>query len=134
MTSEIERELLNTGRPDPPPALRQRVLATASQLVQPHGNRLDVMWFSPRWRVAAVLMFFGLAAADVLSSATDGFASESDGPPVRSSVTVAAQAATDAGLGKADVAAIAAQASLPWTDRADARETRALLGFTGAPE
>jgi len=134
MRNEIEQELLNTGRPDPPPSLRQRILTTASQLVQPHESRLDVMWFSPRWRVAAVLVFFGLVAADVLSSATDGLASRLDGPPVGSSVTVATQAAIDAGLGKADVTAIAAQASLPWTDQADARGTRGVLEFTGAPE
>ncbi len=134
MRNEIERELLNTLRPDPPSSLRPRVLTMASQLVQPQQSRLDVMWFSPRWRVAAVLVFFGLVAADVLSRATDGFASRLDGPPVQSSVTVATQAAIDAGLGKAEVAAIAAQASLPWTDQADTRATRGVLEFTGAPE
>jgi hypothetical protein len=134
MRTEIEQELLNTGRPDPPPFLRQRILTTAGQLVQPHESRLDVMWFSPRWRVAAVLVFVGLVAADVLSSATDRLASRLDGPPVQGSAIVATQAAIDAGLGKADVAAIAAQASLPWMDQSDARETRGVLEFTGAPE
>jgi hypothetical protein len=131
---EIERELLNAGRPDPPPSLRQRVLTAASQLVQSDESRLDAMWFSPRWRVAAVLVFFGLAAADVLSSATDGLAPPLDGTPVQSPVTVATQAAIDAGFGKADLAAIAAQVSLPWTDQAGARETRGVLEFTGVPE
>jgi hypothetical protein len=134
MSNEIEQELLNTWRPDLPPSLRQRILRTASQLVQPHESRLDVMWFSQRWRVTAVLMFFGLVAADVLSSAADRLASRLDGPPVQSSVIVATQAAIDAGLGKADVAAIAAQASLPLMDQSDARETGGALEFTGARE
>jgi hypothetical protein len=55
MTNDIERKLLRAAQPDLPTDLRQRVLATVSPLVQPHVNRLDAIWFSPRWRVAAVL-------------------------------------------------------------------------------
>lgn len=120
MPTDIERELLNSAQTDPSPALRQRILAVANPLVQPHASRLDAIWFSPRWRVAAVLVFFGLVAADALSSATAGVEPQVDGLAVRSSVELAVQAAIDAGLGRADVAAIAAQAALPWTTDVDA--------------
>ena len=120
MINDIERELLRAGQPDLPPDLRQRVLAVATPLVQPHASRLDVIWFSPRWRVAAVLVFVGLVAVDRLSSTTGDVTTQADGVPVRSSVTVAVQAAIAAGLGKSDVAAIAADAaSPPWTTEAD---------------
>lgn len=132
MTRNIERELLDAEQPDPPLALRQRVLATASALVQPHDSRLDVIWFSPRWRVAAVLVVFGLVAADALSSATEGVEPQVDGLAVRSSVELAVQAAIDAGLGRADVAAIAAQAALPWTTDVDATPG-GRMELTGAP-
>jgi len=132
MTRNIERKLLDAERPDPPPALRQRVLATASPLVQPHDSRLDVIWFSPRWRLAAVLVFFGLIAADALSSETGGVWPEVDDTPVSSSVAVAVQAAIDAGLGKADIAAIAALAtSPPWTTDVDATRV-GRMELTGA--
>ena len=67
-----------------------------------------------------MLVFFGLVAADALSSAKEGVEPQLDGLPVRGSVEVAVQAAIDAGLGRADVAAIAAQAALPWTTDVDA--------------
>ena len=134
MTHDIERKLLNAGRPDLPPALRHRVLAAATPLVQPHDSRLDAIWFSPRWRVAAVLVFSGLVAADRLSSATGDISTQAHGLPARSSVAVAVQAAIDAGLGKADVAAIAAHASSPlWTDDADATRS-ARMDLIGAPQ
>lgn len=133
MTSDIERELLEAERLDPPPALRQRVLATAIPLVQPHPSRLDAIWFSRRWRLAAVLVFIGVIAADTLSSVTGDLPPQVDGPAAPNSVQVAVQAAIDAGLGKADVAAIAAHASLRWTDDADA--TRGVrMDLTGAPQ
>ena len=134
MTSEIERELLNAERPDPPPGLRQRVLATANPLVQPHDSRLDGIWFSPRWRLAALLVFFGLVAADRLSGVPEDGLTQADGLPGRSAVAVAAQAAVDAGLGKADVAAIAAQVAL--AQRAsDIDTTRSVRReLTGAPQ
>ncbi len=133
MTSDIERRLLDTSEPDPPRGLRDRVLAAAHPLVQPHNSRLDAIWFSPRWRVAAVLLFVGLVAADGLSSGIDGFPAQRDGPSARSSVAVATQAAIDAGLGQADVAAIAAQASLrPWTTEVDVTGGPG-MGLTGVP-
>lgn len=120
MTNDIERELLNAEQPDLPPGLRRRVLAAATPLVQPHDSRLDAIWFSPRWRLAAVLVFLGLVAVDRLSSVTEDGSIQADGVPVRSSVTVAVQAAIAAGLGKSDVAAIAAHAaSPPWTTEVD---------------
>ena len=133
MTSDIEQALLNVERPEPPPGLRQRVLAETTHLVQPETSRLDAIWFSPRWRVAAVLLFFGLVAVDRLSSAIGDVSTQADGPPVRSSVAVAVQVAIDAGLGMADVAAIAAQAaSPPWTEVDATRGVR--MEFTGAPQ
>ena len=133
MPNDIERELLNAEQTDPPPALRQRVLAAAAPLVEPHGSRLDAMWFSRRWRVAAVVVFFALIAADGLSSVTDEPPPRFDGAQVRTSAEEATQAAIDAGLGKADVAAITAQASRRWMDDADA-----ILGvrmdLAGAPQ
>ena len=134
MTNDIEQDLLNAERPVPPPALRQRVLTRASPLVQPHINRLDAIWFSRGWRLAAVVVFAGLIAADGLSSMTDGLSPQPDGPPLRGSVQVATQAAIDAGLGKADVAAIAAQAALPPL-RTDVDAIGANgIGLTGGPQ
>ena len=131
MTNDIERELLRAGQPDLPPALRQRVLATTTPLVQPNVSRLDVIWFSPRWRVAAVLVFFGLVAVERLSSVTGDVTTQADGLSVRSSVAVAVQAAIDSGLGRADVAAIAAHAaSLSLTNEVDATRA-ARMELTG---
>jgi hypothetical protein len=125
MANDIERELLRAGQPDLPPELRRRVLETTSPLVQPHVSRLDAIWFSPRWRVAAALAFVGLVAVDRLSGVTGDVTTRVDGLPVGSSVAVAVQAAIDAGLGRADVAAIAAHAaSLSLTSEVDA--TRAV--------
>ena len=125
MANDIERELLRARQPDLPPDLRQRVLANTSPLVQPHGSRLDAIWFSPRWRVAAVVVFFGLVAADRMSSVSGDVTTQADGLPIRSSVAVAVQAAIDSGLGSADVAAIAAHAAaLSLTSEVDA--TRAV--------
>ena len=111
MANDIEQELLRAAQPDLPPDLRQRVLANTSPLVQPNGSRLDAIWFSPRWRVAAVAVFFGVLAADRMSSVAVDVTTEADGLPIRSSVAVAVQAAIDSGLGRADVAAIAAHAA-----------------------
>jgi hypothetical protein len=133
MTSDIERELLNAAQPAPPAELRRRVLAAATPLVQPHSSRLDAIWFSPRWRLAAVLVFVGLVAVDRWSSVTGDESTQAEGFPVPASVAVAVQAAIASGLGKADVAAIAAQAaSAPWTNEADARDGR--MELTGAPQ
>ena len=132
MTSEIERDLLNAERQDPPPELRRQVLATATPLIQPHESRLDAIWFSRPWRLASVLVFVGSIAADALSSETGSLPPQVESLRISSSVEIAEQVAIDAGLEEAEVAAIVAQASLPWTD-VDAT-SGVPVEFTGVPE
>ena len=134
MTSDIERELLKAEQPHPPAALRQRVLAAATPLVQPPVSRLDAIWFSRGWRLAAVLVFFSLIAADALSDVTGKVPIRVDDLPVSSSVAVAVQAAIDLGLEEADVAAIAAQVASPtWTTDVDATRGGG-MELTGEPQ
>ena len=44
-----------------------RVLATTMPLVRPDSSRLDRVWFSPRWRTAAVLALLALAGVETAS-------------------------------------------------------------------
>ena len=65
--NDIERQLLKAERPKPQVALRARVLATATPLVQPDDRCLDRIWFSRTWRTTAALIVATLAVAEMLS-------------------------------------------------------------------
>jgi len=68
MKDDLERSLLDAGRVEPGADVRARVLAATVPLVRRDDSRLDRVWFSPRWRVAAVLMLVLLPGIDVVST------------------------------------------------------------------
>ena len=68
MIDDIERQLLEAERPEPRADMRARVLAATMPLVRSDASRLDRVWFSPRWRMAALLALVVLAGVDAAST------------------------------------------------------------------
>ncbi len=108
----IVRRLRGAPFPEPTLALRQRVLAAATAHARPAVTWADRVWFSSRWRFAAIVLLVGLVGLDRLSVVSRGSASE--GP-----ATAAVQASQA-------VEQAAMQAGMP-RDQADALARRALI-------
>jgi hypothetical protein len=108
--NDIENLLLNSERPQPGEELRTRVLAAALPLVESQSNRLDCIWFSPKWRMLAMLAILILAAVDVVSSRIIVWAPEGQNAVVSNTVQAVQMAAREAGLTPTDTRALVAQA------------------------
>jgi hypothetical protein len=108
MMSDISRRLLESERPEPGRAMRERVLAATMPLVQPDHSRLDRMWFSPKWRMAAVLGLAVLAGVEAVSDHVAPAPEAQYSPPPDPAQTVA-MVAIEMGLTPADAAALVAQ-------------------------
>lgn len=109
MMDDIERQLLEAERPEPPANLRARVLATTMPLVRRDDSRLDRVWFSRTWRTAGAMAFVALVVTEMLS----GSPAPAVAPPGRAALETAQAveaAARDAGLPAAQASAFAAQA------------------------
>ena len=108
MMDDIEQQLREAERQEPHRQLRARVLAAAAPLVRPGASRLERMWFSRTWRVAAVLAFFALAG---LESASSQLVAPPAGGPSRQSdlAQTIESAALEVGLTPADVSALLAR-------------------------
>ncbi|MEI6244062.1 MAG: hypothetical protein WCQ64_03355, partial [Acidobacteriota bacterium] len=95
MTDRIERQLLETDRPEPSGELRARVLAAAMPLVQADDSMLDRLWFSPTWRIAVVVSFIALAGLEVVSNRaaapTASAQNQPSGTPAQTVAMVAAE-------------------------------------------
>lgn len=109
MTDNIERQLLNVERPEPSLELRERVLAAAMPLVQADDNPLDRLWFSPMWRVAAVLALVVLAGAEVVSNRVAAPTAAVQNQSTATSAQTVAMAAAELGLSPAEAASLVAQ-------------------------
>ena len=107
---DIERQLLEAGRPEPGADVRERVLAKTLPLVRPDDSRLDRIWFSPRWRTAAVLAVLVLAGVDAVSRYTAPWAPAAQNRMASDTVRAVETAAREAGLPPSDAAALVAQA------------------------
>jgi len=107
---DVERSLLDAERPEPGADVRARVLAATMPLVRPDDSRLDRIWFSPRWRTAAVLAVLVLAGADAASRYTAPWAPAAQDRMASDTVRAVETAAREAGLPPSDAAALVAQA------------------------
>ena len=108
MMDDIEQQLREAERQEPHRQLRARVLAAAAPLVRPDASRLERMWFSRTWRVAAVLAFFALAGLESASSQL--VAPPAWGPSRQSDLAQTIEsAALEVGLTPADVSALLAR-------------------------
>jgi hypothetical protein len=107
---EMELSLLNAERPEPGADVRARVLAAAMPLVEPHSSRLDLMWFSPKWQMAAMLAMIVLAGVDVVSGHIVVGEPAAQNRAAADTVRAVEMAAREAGLTPADTVALVAQA------------------------
>lgn len=112
MMGDIQRQLLETGRREPPWEMRERVLAATMPLVRPDDSRLDRMWFSPKWRMAGALVFFGLAGVEAVSNHLVAPAPQAQDRPAEDPAQTVAMAAIEVGLTPSDAAALVAQAGI----------------------
>jgi hypothetical protein len=110
MMDEMEHSLLNAARPEPGADLRARVLAGAMPLVEPNGSRLDCMWFSRKWRTAAMLAVLILAITDAVSGHIVAWGPAAQNRAAADTVRTVEMAAREAGLSPADTGALVAQA------------------------
>jgi hypothetical protein len=109
MTKDLEERLRAYERPEPPREMRARVLAATAPLVQGHDSRLDRLWFSRTWRMAAVVAVVAVAGIESVSGGADGSAPQISGrTPESAQVTV--QAALELGFSPTEAAALALKA------------------------
>jgi|SRR5579864_1296179 len=106
--NDIQRRLLESERPEPGRAMRERVLTATMPLVRPDRSRLDRMWFSPKWRMAAVLGLVVLAGVEAVSDHVAPAPETQYRPPADPAQTVA-MVAIEMGLTPSDAAALVAQ-------------------------
>ena len=107
---EMEHSLLNAVRPEPGADVRERVLAAAMPLIEPHSSRLDLMWFSPKWRMAAMLAILVLACVDAVSEHIVAGQPAAQNRAAADTVRAVEMAAREAGLTPDDTEALVAQA------------------------
>jgi hypothetical protein len=107
---KMENLLLNAEWPEPGVDVRARVLAAALPLVKSQSSRLDCMWFSPKWRMLAMLAILILAVVDAVSVHINVWAPAEQNGVARDTVRVVEMAAREAGLTPADTSALVAQA------------------------
>jgi len=110
MMDDIERQLLEAGRPEPRGEARARVLAATMPLVRREGSRLDRIWFSRRWRTAAGLMLLILPGVDAVSTRIVALAPMTEVRRPADAAQAVEMAALEMGLTPADAAALRAQA------------------------
>ena len=90
--------------------MRARVLAAAMPLVRADDSRLDRVWFSVRWRVAAALLLLVLAGVEMATPRVVAGAAVAQDHVAANSVKAVAMAAREVGLTPDDTAVLIAQA------------------------
>ncbi len=110
MMDDLERSLRDTGKAEPGADVRARVLAAAVPLVQPDRSRLDRIWFSQGWRVAAVLAALVLAVLNVVPAPGIGSTLAAQDPRPADNTQAVVTAAREAGLTPDVTVALCAQA------------------------
>ena len=110
----IERRLLRAGLPDPPDDLRGRVLAGAQPIVRAatRATWADRVWFSGRWRFAAVAVLVALVALDRVSTVSVPSRRAQYGTVALETATTADAVARQAGLSPTEADAMAREALL----------------------
>ena len=110
MMEDLERQLLEAERPELEAAMRARVLAATMPLVRPEASRLDRVWFSPKWRTAAVLALVVLAGVELAPRRSVKSAPMPLDRATTDITQAVATAAREVGLRPDDTAALCAQA------------------------
>ena len=110
MMDDLERSLLDAERPGPGADVRARVLGATMPLVRSDDSRLDRIWFSPKWRVAAVLMLLLFPSIDAVSTRFVASAPATQEGATANTVQAVETAAREAGLTPDDTAALCGQA------------------------
>jgi hypothetical protein len=111
MMDDLERTLLDAERPEPGADVRARVLATTMPLVRPDRSRLDRVWFSPRWRAAAVLALLALAGVETASRYIVTWEPAGQDRAAANTTQTVTMVAREAGLTSDETAALCTQAS-----------------------
>jgi hypothetical protein len=111
MMDHLERTLLDAERPVPGADVRVRVLASTMPLVRPDSSRLDRLWFSPRWRTAAVLALLALAGVETASRYIVTLEPAGQDVAAANATQSVAMAAREGGLTADETVALCAQAS-----------------------
>jgi len=105
----IEERLGGVRWPEPAPDLRDRVLAAAVPRVRPSATWADRMWFSRRWRPAAIALLLALVVLDrisvVSSPPSNGF-----GPAAVETARAVDEVAREAGLSRNEADVLARRA------------------------
>jgi len=104
----IENRLRSAGLTGPPPDLRERVIACSVPRLRPGTTWAEQIWFSGRWRLAALALLFTVFAFDALDRIPLGPGSsfaDRPGPVAMETAQAAGEAARQAGL-PGDVAAL----------------------------
>ncbi len=110
MMDDLERALLEAQKVEPDVDMRARVLGATAPLVRPDRSALDRIWFSPRWRVAAVLAALVIAVLNIVpAGGVSSAIAPQDLRPDHNTEAVA-KAAREAGFTPDDTAALCAQA------------------------
>ena len=130
----VERLLLEAEWLEPHGDVRRRVLGAAMPLVRPDRSRLDRIWFSPTYRLAAVLALIVLIGVDVVSGRLVSMASGAQERRASDVAQAVAMAALDAGLTPAEAAALAEQALDARRPQRPAVDLDALLTGQGSRE
>ena len=110
MMDDLERSLLDAGKVQPGAEVRARVLAAAAPLVRPDRSQLDRIWFSHRWRMAAVLAALLLAVLNVVPASGTAPTLAAQAPRPADNTQAVVTAAREAGLTPDVTVALCAQA------------------------
>lgn len=124
----IGERLRGAGLPEPARDLRDRVLAAAVPRVRPSATWADRMWFSRRWRFAAVALFFAVLALDRISITPGSRVAGGPSPTAVETARAAEEAARQVGLPPDQAAALARRALIA-ASRPASQETTLSLGL-----
>ena len=107
-----EERLRQAGLPQPAADLRDRVLAAAVPRVrrEARANWADRVWFSRRWRLAAVALLFALVSLDEISAVSGLPRAENPGVAAVETQRAADEVARQAGLTPQQARALADRA------------------------
>lgn len=103
----VEERLREVSLPEPASDLRDRVLAAAMPRVRPGATWADRMWFSRRWRLAAVALLLALVVLDRIPVVPGSRSPDAPGFAAVETTRAAAEAARQAGLSPEQAEALA---------------------------
>jgi hypothetical protein len=124
----IEERLRRMGLPDPAPDLRRRLLAAAAPHVRSTTTWADRVWFSGRWRLAAVALVVAVVGLDRIPVTQYSGRADAPGFAAMETARAAEEAARQVGLSP-DQAAVLARRALVAASRPAPQEGLSALGL-----